>query len=157
MRRRRRNGKGRRSRSKAGPLKANQMEIGVDDGLSPQAADDSADTEEGSKRELAGGPTIRVCSRRRNCEQHKSGNRTQNGAHGKGEKCAGEAEPGGEQGHELGVAKADALAVADEFVEPTDEQDEAAGGENADEFPKCKAVDKMLLQPLRAVFAKNGI
>src|ERR1035441_8982571 len=88
---------------------------------------------------------------------HKSGNRTQNGAHGKGEKCAGEAEPGGEQGHELGVAKADALAVADEFVEPTDEQDEAAGGENADEFPKCKAVDKMLLQPLRAVFAKNGI
>jgi hypothetical protein len=106
-------GRGRRSRSKGGLLKAGQVEIGVDDRLSPQVADDSTDTEEGSKRELAGGPAIGVRSRRWNCEQHKSGNGTQNGPHGKGEQSAGEAEPGCKKGHKLGVAEANAFSVAD--------------------------------------------
>ena len=48
----------------------------------------------------------------------------------KGEHCAGQAEPGGEQGHELRVAQADAFAAANEPVDPADEEDEEGGGED---------------------------
>ncbi len=54
-------------------------------------------------------------------------------AQGKGEQRAGRPQPRGQHRHQLGVTKANALAPADEPVDPADEENEAGGGEDSEQ------------------------
>ena len=57
----------------------------------------------------------------------------------KGEQRAGQPEPRGQHRHQLGVAQADALAPANQLVDPADEQNETGGGEDREQFRRSRA------------------
>ncbi len=51
---------------------------------------------------------------------------------GKREQRAGQAQPRGQQSHELGIAESHPFATPDEPVEPADEEDQDGRGKNAE-------------------------
>ena len=61
--------------------------------------------------------------------------------------CAGQTEPRGQQSHQFGVAQSNALAAANQPVDPADEQDEASGGDDAEQ-PNASNLD---IFPVRAM------
>jgi len=67
--------------------------------------------------------------RRRRSDQRYNG--SQNRSQAEGQQRARQAEPRGQQRHQLGVAQAHAFTAADEFVEPADKQDQGRSGEDS--------------------------
>ena len=81
---------------------------------------------------------------RGNDQQKRAKQRSQHGSQYKGQQSAGKAEPRCQHGHQLGIAQADALAAANQPVEPADKQDKAGGGEDFQQ-PYTKTNPKLRL------------
>src|ERR1035437_10034829 len=84
-------------------LKPSPPQISRNDVLAPKAADDSANAEEGSQRQLAQRPTVRSPPRTRHDQQGQPSHRAQDHTQRKGEKRAGKAQPCGQKRHQFGV------------------------------------------------------
>ena len=87
------------------------------------------------------------------------GQRAEHNPNPKGKQRAGQAEPRGKQSHQLGVAQADALAAANEPVEPADEQDEAGGGEDLQEAFNTRRIQNLaiVLGEASAIRTQRGL